>query len=238
MGKATAPRKSQRIRRASVPQAVRAADIPPAQLASGTFEEAAVPNPHGEVEVAGRLRPHLVARRVPAIVTLHRRRVIDRGTLAALEWYADRLEAAQMGLVRCALGNIGGRGGGAASSHVPVTDAMMQAAGDVAWARDAICAGDHPAQRLRAFDAVLVGEETFAETARRERAARYVRKSVSRRQRELRDLFLAAAKDLAVAWHQRFGPRTGVVRSAEWSHPEIEAAWPEVYAALYGSDGK
>lgn len=167
-------------------------------IAKGGIEVAEVPNPYGEVIVAAELRRHHAVKRQPAWVTLHRQGVITRAELAALEWYDARLSMAEGGIYKCALAD--GGGGGSPSSHIPVSEAMIQAARDVAWARALIPAGCH-----RAFDMVMIDQQTFSESARREAAVRHVRASVRRLRAVLSDQFRHAARALCKGYGRRYG---------------------------------
>lgn len=169
----------------------------PELIARGRIEVVDVPNPYGEVIVNGEPRRHRAVKRQPAYVTLHRIGVIDRQTLGALEWYAGRLDRASSGIYRCGLGDARG---GAATSHIPVSEAMIQASRDIDWARGLI-----PADCLRAFDMVMIEDMTFSESARREAAGRYVRASVRRRRAVLAGQFRAAAQALLEGYIKRYG---------------------------------
>lgn len=167
-------------------------------IAKGGIEVADVPNPYGEVIVAGDLRRHRAVKRQPAWVTLHRQGVITRSELAALEWYDARLATAEGGIYKCGLAD--GGGGGSPSSHIPVSEAMIQAGRDVAWARSLIPAGCH-----RAFDLVMIDQQTFSESARREAAGRHVRASVRRLRAVLSAQFRQAARALCEGYARRYG---------------------------------
>lgn len=200
MGKTAAKRKQKtkraRVGRIAAPKAtvhpliVQAASNG-AQLHRGAYEVAPVPNPYGEVKTRdGDVARHKAVRRVPHFETLYRSKVIDRPVFACLEWYADRAELAQSGLIKCGLDVSGG--GGAATSHVPINEMAAWARRDVDWARGLI-----PRDCLSAFDSVMVDGVSFIESARRIVAQRYVRTSVERQRRVARQQFVKAAMALA-----------------------------------------
>jgi hypothetical protein len=189
MGKATAAKKSKAKRPAAGnvhPLIVQAA-INGAKLDRGAFEVAQVPNPHGEVVVRGEVRRHKAVRRVPHFETLYRSKVIDRHVFVCLEWYAERLALAQSGMFKCGL-DVSGSGGGTAHSHVPTTQAAMEARSDVAWAR-----GFVPDDDLRlVFDGVMELEETFVQIGARV----YAGMSSDRGKRKASSAFKLAANHL------------------------------------------
>lgn len=201
MGKAAAKRKS-KIKRASIRRAAGAppanvhplilqADVSREQRSRAAYEVALVPNPYGEVIVNNEPVRHKAVRRVPHFETLYRSKVIDRVLFACLEWYADRAELANSGLIKCGLDVSGG--GGAATSHVPINEAAAGARSDLDWARRHI-----PRDCLQAFDSVMVDGVSFIESARRICANRYVRTSVERQRRVARAQFVKAAEALSV----------------------------------------
>lgn len=193
------------------------ADIPGAQRARRPYEVAKVPNPLGEAVIGGVVRQHNVVRVKPAFRELFERRVFDRVKvpgyasptaliMAALEWYDQRLDVAQSGMVRCGIAQAGAAGGGEGLA-MPTSLAAMEARSDVAWVRGLI-----PADLLPAFDAVMVEQERFAETARRQCAHRYVRVSVERQRKRLAQQFNAAAAIFAEAWgKEHLRQRAGIV---------------------------
>tara|TARA_R110000782_G_scaffold167129_9_gene259354 strand:+ start:86222 stop:86854 length:633 start_codon:yes stop_codon:yes gene_type:complete len=162
-----------------------------ARLDRGVYEVALVQNPYGEVVIRGEMRRHKAVRRVPHFETLYRSRVIDAHVFACLEWYADRLALAQSGLFRCGL-DVSGGGGGSAASHIPTTQAAMEARSDVEWARGFVAV-----QLLPAFDAVMVDGISIREAARRGYAQRYVRLSVERARKRIAEDFIEAARAMA-----------------------------------------
>lgn len=161
-----------------------------ARLDRGTYEVAKVPNPFGEIIIRGEVRQHKAVRRVAQHELLYRHRVIDRRLFAALDWYANRKALADAGMIKSGL-NIGG-GGGSAQHHIPTSEAAMCARSDLEWARQTIA----PAH-MQAFLAVMHEGESFIECARRLHANRYVRVSVERARRNLKDQFVKAAAAMA-----------------------------------------
>lgn len=162
-----------------------------ARLDNGTFEVAKAPNPYGEIIIRGEVRAHKVVRRVPQHELLYRHRIIDRRLFVALEWYAKRYAAAEAGIVKSGL-DVSGGGGGSAQHHIPICEVSMFARSDVAWAQSAIS----PAH-IEAFDAVMHKQESFIECARRLCANRYVRLSVERARRNMKEDFIKAATAMA-----------------------------------------
>lgn len=220
--------KSKKIRQAASRAPVKAAhpmvaqaDIPAAQRARRAYEVAKVPNPLGEAVIGGEVRQHKVVRVKPAFRELFERRVFDRVKvlgyaspvaliMAALEWYDQRLDVAQSGMVRCGIAEAGSGGGGDGLA-MPTSLAAMEARSDVAWVRGLI-----PAELLAAFDAVMIEQERFAETARRQCAHRYVRVSVERQRKRLAEQFNQAAAIFAEAWGKtHLRQRAGIVVSNE-----------------------
>lgn len=197
MGKATAKKKNKGKRgvagAGNVHPLIAQAASNGARLTRGTYEVTPVQNPYGEVVIRGEVRRHKAVRRVPHFETLYRSKVIDRTLFLCLEWYADRLALAQSGMFKCGL-DISGSGGGSAFTHIPTTQAAMEARSDVDWARGYI-----PGDCVAAFDAVMVEGETFIDCARRLCASRYIRLSVQRARLQLRDQFVRAAEALAGA---------------------------------------
>ncbi|WOF43783.1 hypothetical protein KNJ79_02125 [Sphingopyxis indica] len=164
-----------------------------ARLDRGEYEVTTVANPYGkEVVVRDQVHRHKAVRRVPHFETLYRAKVIDRQQFLCLEWYADRAELAQSGLIRCGL-DVSGSGGGSVHSHVPASEAALWARRDVDWARGLI-----PRDCLAAFDSVMVDGVSFIESARRLCAGRYVRVSVRRQRQIEREQFVRAAKALTI----------------------------------------
>lgn len=225
MGKAT---KSKKIRQAPQGMPAKAehpmiaqADIPNAQRSHRTFEVARVPNPLGEAVIGGEVRQHKVVRVKPSFQELFERRVFDRVRIegyaspvalimAALEWYDQRLDVAQSGMVRCGIAQAGSAGGGEGVA-MPSSLAAMEARSDVAWTRGLI-----PPELLPAFDAVMIEQERFAETARRQCANRYVRVSVERQRKRLAEQFNQATAIFAEAWGKtHLRQRAGIVASSE-----------------------
>lgn len=167
------------------------ADIPEAQRRRFRHEVAHVPSPGIEVVVRGEVKRTKAVRRVPHFEMLYRRRMFDRAVFAALEWYDARQSLAESGMVRSAI-DFSGKGGGEASTHLPVNEAAMWARSDIDWARGFI-----QPQHLPAFDAVMSEGFSFREAARRQYAQRYVRLSVERARDRLRDDFMAASKAMS-----------------------------------------
>lgn len=165
------------------------ADLTREQAQRSAYEVAHVPNPYGEVIVRDDVARHKAVRRVPHFETLYRSKVIDRPTFACLEWYAERLEFANSGLIRCGLDTSGG--GGAATSHVPINEAAAWARRDVDWARGLI-----PRDCLTAFDSVMTDGVSFIESARRIVAQGYSRLGVTRQRQIGREQFVRAASAL------------------------------------------
>lgn len=130
------------------------ADIPAAQRKRAQYEVAEVVNPLGEVMQNGEFKRHKACRKVAHFETLYRSKVIDKTVFVCLEWFDQRLGMANSGLFKCGLDTSGG--GGSASSHIPTTQAAMDARSDVAWARGFI-----PVDLQPAFDGVMVLGETF-----------------------------------------------------------------------------
>lgn len=190
MGKATAKKKNRGQRTpaaGNVHPLIGQALANGAQLDRGKFEVAQVANPHGEVIVRGEVRQHKAVRRVPHFETLYRSKVIDRHVFVCLEWYAERLALAQSGMFKCGLDTSGGAGG-SAQSHVPTTQAAMEARSDVNWARGLI-----PDNDLRqVFDGVMQDEATFAELGERV----YPLLSSDRAKRKASSAFKVAANHL------------------------------------------
>lgn len=162
-----------------------------ARLDNGTFEVAKAPNPYGEIIIRGEVRAHKVVRRVPQHELLYRHRIIDRRLFVALEWYSKRHAAAEAGMIKSGL-NVGNGSGGTAQHHIPTSEVAMFARSDVAWAQSAIS----PAH-IEAFVAVMHKQESFIECARRLCANRYVRLSVERARRNLKEDFVKAATAMA-----------------------------------------
>jgi hypothetical protein len=209
MGKATNRKTKTRADAAgNVHSLIVQADIPARQREINSYEIVQVANPYGEVMVRGEVRTHKSVRIKPAFREMYERRSFDRARvpakqiMAALEWYDDRLDLAQSGMIKCGL-DVSGAGGSAAGSRIPVTEAAMWARSDVAWVRGLV-----PAHLRAAFDAVMVDGERFVETARRLHANRYVRVSVERARRNLAGQFIEAATLFAEEWEMRFVPQS------------------------------
>jgi hypothetical protein len=162
-----------------------------AKLDRGTYEVAKAPNPYGEIIIRGEVRAHKVVRRVPQHELLYRHRIIDRRLFVALEWYFGRLGMAEAGMIKSGL-NIGNSGGGSAQTHIPTSEAAIAARSDIRWAQSAISTA-----HITAFLAVMHEQESFIECARRLHAKRYVRVSVERARRNLKDQFVKAATAMA-----------------------------------------
>ncbi|MDE1914725.1 MAG: hypothetical protein KGJ57_17500 [Sphingomonadales bacterium] len=184
-----------------------------ARLDRGEFATQYVPNPFGEVMKDGLPVRHPAVKRKPQYELLRSRNVITAQQEAALAWYADRLALAESGMISNPLA---GNGGGAAGSGIPISEARMDALRDVEWARQQIAFHDGETDgarigvvALEVFDAVMAEEISFIEAARRERANRYVRISMRRRQDQIRELFVAAAKRLQQAHGARFRQGSG-----------------------------
>lgn len=156
-----------------------------AQLDRGGYEVVPVPNPYGEVVIRDELVRHKAVRRVPHFETLYRTKVIDRQGFACLEWYAERAELAQSGLIKSAL-DVSGCGG-SVHSHSPSNEVAVWAQKDVDWARRLI-----PADCLAAFDSVMLDGVSFIESARRIVAQGYSKTSVERQRKVTRELFVKA----------------------------------------------
>ena len=186
-----------------------------AKLDRGEFEVQAVPNPHGEVIRDGAPVRHFAVKRKPQYELLRSRQVISDKQAEVLEWYTVRHALADSGMIRNPLGNTGGGGAGAG---IPISEARMGAIRDVDWARAAIYGegGQLGGALLEIFDAVMSDEVSFVEAARRERAKRYVRISVRRRQDQMRDLFIEAAQRLLAAYVIRFPQGRGRIIKASW----------------------
>lgn len=207
------------------------ADVTPEFRRSADLDVASVPNPHGEVIIGGQLRQHQVVRRRPAYVTLHRQGVIDRATLGALEWFADRWAAANCGIVKSGLGNVGGGGGGCSASHIPITESMIRAQQQVDWALGLIGEG----LPRRAFLAVMVDEDSFSESARRERAGVHVRASVRRLRAQWATAFKTAASALLAGWRDEYGARSGRIAAQHYeADPAALDAWRAIEAERNG----
>lgn len=160
-----------------------------AQLDRGGYEVVPVPNPYGEVVIRDELVRHKAVRRVPHFETLYRSKVIDRQQFACLEWYAERAELAQSGLIKSALDVSGA--GGSVHSHSPSNEVAVWAQKDVDWARSLI-----PADCLAAFDSVMLDGVSFIESARRIVSQGYSRTSVERQRKIAREQFGRAAAAL------------------------------------------
>lgn len=210
---------------------IAAADVTPEFRRSADLDVDSVPNPHGEVIIGGQLRQHVVVRRRPAYATLHRQGVIDRATLGALEWFADRWAVANCGIVKSGLGNIGGAGGGSTASHIPVTEATISASRDVDWALGLIGEG----LPRRAFLAVMVDEDSFSASARRERAGVHVRASVRRLRAQWSAAFKLAAQALLEGWREQYGARSGRIAAQHYeADPAALDAWRAIEAERNG----
>lgn len=135
------------------------AEIPAAQRERFDHEVAVVANPYGEVVQAGEFRRHKAVRRVPHFEALYRRKAFDRTVFTALEWYAGQWAQAQAGMFKCGLDTSGV--GGSTSSHIPTSEARMQASSNIEWALSAI-----PGDARYVFMAVMHDEATFDEAAR------------------------------------------------------------------------
>lgn len=183
-----------------------------AHLHTGRFAEATVPNPLGEVVVNGAPRQHRALRRVRPYAALYHAGTIGRAEMAALEWFDDQAARAESGMVRCALGAMGqGGGGGESGAALPISDMVLRAASEVAWAHGVI-----GADLLPVFTAVMQDELTLIDAARRQCAGRYLRVSVRHRRRQLARDFKAAAARLAAALQDRDGARPGRIRVGRW----------------------
>ena len=159
MGKANAKKKNKNRRVSAgggnIHPLIQQAASNGARLDRGVYEVASVGNPYGEVMVRGEIRRHKAVRKVPHFETLYRSKVIDRTVFVCLEWYADRFGLAQSGMFKCGL-DVSGSGGGSAFTHIPTTQAAMEARSDVDWARGFI-----PNDLLPVFDGVMEGEDSF-----------------------------------------------------------------------------
>lgn len=204
MGKATAKKKNKGKRGSAgignVHPLIAQAASNGARLDRGTYEVTPVQNPYGEVVIRGEVRRHKAVRRVPHFETLYRSKVIDKAVFVCLEWFADRLALAQSGMFKCGL-DVSGSGGGSAFTHIPTTQAAMEARSDVDWARGYI-----PNDLLPVFDGVMDGG-TF-ETVGRDV---YSSLSLDRAKRKASSAFKIAANYLLLGIGQHV---TGMAKAA------------------------
>ena len=209
MGKAARKRhkgsnRSTRAKAAPAHPLIMQADIPAAQRGRFVHEVAEVANPYGEFVQDGKMKRHKACRRVPHFETLYRSKVIDKAVFVVLEWYDGRLARAEGGMFKCGLDTSGG-GGGTAQSHIPTTQAAMEARSDVAWARGFI-----PYDLLPAFDGVMSAGETFEAIGARV----YPSVCLDRGKRKASSAFKIAANHLLLGMGHRVGAHADVQLAA------------------------
>jgi hypothetical protein len=180
----TGRKRNSKVKVAQVHPLIVQADIPLAQRNRAIYEVAEVANPYGEVMQSGEMRRHKACRKVAHFETLYRSKVFDKTVFVCLEWYDQRLARAEGGLFKCGLDT---GGGGTAQSHIPTTQAAMEARSDVAWARGFI-----PNDLLPAFDGVMAQGETFEAIGARV----YSHLCIDRAQRRASSAFKIAANHL------------------------------------------
>jgi hypothetical protein len=193
-----------KVKVAQVHPIILQADIPAAQRGRAVYEVAEVVNPYGEVMQGGEMRRHKACRKVAHFETLYRSKVFDKTVFVVLEWYDGRLARAESGLFKCGLDTSGG-GGGTAQSHIPTTQAAMEARSDVAWARSFI-----PRDLLPAFDGVMQEGETFEAIGARV----YSHLCIDRAKRKASSAFKIAANHLLLGIGHRVGVQPDMALAA------------------------
>lgn len=107
------------------------ADITPEQRARFAHEVAALPNPHGEVVQAGRIKGHQGVRRVPGWRVIAGRPGVSTDVIEVLAKLAEWLDTAEAGIVKSGLDFTGG---GSAASYVPFSEVRVFARDQAEWA--------------------------------------------------------------------------------------------------------